>query len=172
MNTDVMRQVPRAKKPTLNTIGRGGPMKINLFPAFVALFSSVGCIVVDSEPDVIVVEEEPVAVNLAPNVNCADGGCYWDSYYYDDIWVFEADVDDADSPYDVIEVWADVYDAYSGMLVDTFELYPTTDPYYWFSDWLGSSTYLDCWGGHYFVEMVAYDVYQDYDVYTFEPWVE
>lgn len=114
--------------------------------------------------------EEPVVVNYAPEILSAEAGCYWDGYYHDDIWYFEADVDDLDGLRDITQVWADVYDEWDGSLVESFELYPTDDPYLWFSDWLGSSTWLDCWYGNYTVDFVAYDAYEDYDVVTVRPY--
>ena len=108
-------------------------------------------------------------VNSAPIVDWATGGCYWDSYYYDDIWYFEADVYDPDSIWDVAAVYADVYDSWSGEWVDSFELYGTDDPSVWFSDWLGTSTYLDCYYSGYEVDIVVYDSLDDYDVMTIYP---
>ena len=115
---------------------------------------------------------EPVPghpVNSAPYVDWADAGCYWDSGYRDDIWYFEAAVSDPDGALDVVAVYADVYDAWSGAWADSFELYPTQDPNYWFSDWLGSTTWLNCDYGGYLVDIVAYDSFDDVDVLTFEP---
>ena len=114
---------------------------------------TTGCVVYTSDNDTDDVYYEE-AVNYTPTVLDAEAGCYFDSYYYDDIWYFEADIDDANSPYDVVAVYADVYDSYSGTWVDSFELFPTNDAYYWFSDWLGSSTYLDCMYGGYVVDIL------------------
>jgi hypothetical protein len=107
--------------------------------------------------------------NTAPSVDWASSGCYWDSYYYDDVWYFEADVYDADSIWDVSAVYADVYDSWTGEWVDSFELYETQDPYVWFSDWLGSSTYLDCYYSGYEVDIIVYDSFEAYDVMTVYP---
>ena len=113
-----------------------------------------------------------VETNAPPVITWANAGCYWDSYYRDDIWYFEADVDDPNSPYDVVAVYADVYDARSGAWVDSFELYPTSDPYYWFSDWLGSSTYLACGYPDYVVDVWAYDSYDAEDALSVYPVIE
>lgn len=132
--------------------------------ALSALLLTTGCVIYeDGGP-------HPGPSNVAPVVIWADAGCYWDNYYYDDIWYFEAEADDGDGVYDVVAVYADVYDAWTGRLEDSFELYPTNDPYYWFSDWLGSTTWLDCGYGGYVVDFVAYDSYDAYDVLTVEPW--
>jgi hypothetical protein len=101
-----------------------------------------------------------VVTNAAPYVDFADAYVYYDPYYRDDIWTFEATVDDPNGVYDVVQVWADVYDG--PVLVESFELYPTDDPYYWFSDWLGSTTMLDPFWGGYSVDFVAYDAYDDF----------
>ncbi len=108
--------------------------------------------------------------NDPPEVYWAEAGCYWDGYYHDDIWYFEAEVDDYDSVWDVTEVYADVYIARTGEFADGFELFPTNDPYYWFSDWLGSTTWLDCGFGGYVVDIIAYDSYGAYDVLTVDPY--
>ena len=130
-----------------------------------AIMAASGCIYVEDEGS----GPKTVVTNSAPVVSWADGGCYWDSYYYDDIWYFEADVSDADSVYDVVAVYADVYDSWDGSWADSFELYPTNDPYLWYSDWLGSSTYLSCAYGDYVVDIVAYDSLDAYDIYSFAP---
>ncbi len=134
------------------------------------LSSTTGCVVysydtVEEEPvytDVIIVED-----NYSPIVLDGYAFVYWDHTYRDDIWEFEAVVDDPDSPYDVVMVFADVYDeCRGGSLVESFELYPTNDPYVWFSDWLGSSTWLDPFNDCYTVDLVAYDSYDAIDVLT------
>jgi len=108
--------------------------------------------------------------NYSPWVEWAEAGCYWDSFYYDDIWYFEADVSDPDGPLDVVAVYADVYDVYYGTFVDSFELFPTSNPYVWQSEWLGHTTYLDCFYSGYEVDIVAYDYYDAYDVLTVWPY--
>ena len=121
--------------------------------AVFALSAASGCIVVDPNPP----PPDPVYVNYAPEVTWAESGCYWDGYYNDYIWYFQADADDQNGVYDVVSMWADVYDEPSGAWIDSFELYPTDDPYVWFSDWLGGSTYLSCSPNNYVVDFVAYD---------------
>ena len=140
---------------------------MRLHPALAIALATLatGCIVVDDD-------RPGGVVNYAPEILDADAGCYWDSYYYDDIWYFEAAVDDLDGPRDVEAVWADVYDEWSGDLVESFELYPTNDPHIWFSDWLGSSTWLDCMYYDYTVDIVAYDSFDDSDWVTVIPYQE
>lgn len=128
-----------------------------------------GCIVVDSDVDDRCCDT-PVVVNYAPEVYDGEAGCYYDRYERDDIWYFEAFVDDVDGIGDVISVWADVYDEYDGSYVESFELFPTNDPYVWYSDWLGSTTYLDCFYTNYTVDLVAYDSYEDTGVLTLVPY--
>lgn len=112
---------------------------------------------------------EPVP-NAAPYINWADAGCYYDGYFNDDIWYFQADADDIDGVFDVVAVYADVYDMRAGgQWVETFELLPTDDPYVWYSDWLGRTTYLDCYYGGYEVDIVAYDTFDAFDVMTLIP---
>ena len=108
----------------------------------------------------------PVIVNSIPIVYDGYAGVYWDEFYYDDIWVFEAEVDDPDGALDIVAVFADVYDERTGQLVETFELYPTEDPFYWYSDWYGSSTFLDPFYPNYTVDIIAYDSFDDFDFVT------
>lgn len=138
--------------------------------ASLALSATQGCVVYTSDEDpgqVVVVDPGP---NLSPHINWADAGCFYDPGYRDDIWYFDADVGDGNGPLDVIAVYADVYDVYTGYWVESFELYPTADPHIWFSDWLGSTTYLDCYYRGYEVDIVAYDTYDDFDVLTVIPY--
>lgn len=129
--------------------------------------SLVGCVVVgasDTTPppsDCCYAPPPSAPVNYAPIVYSGDAGVYWDSYNRDDVWYFDASVDDPDGVYDVSSVYADVYDDWTGQFIDTFELYPTSDPYTWSSDWLGSSTYLDPWYNDYSVDLVVYDSFGD-----------
>lgn len=125
-------------------------------------------------PACVIVDEDPHPtpyVNYAPIVTYAEAGCYWDGYYADYIWYFQAEADDPNGVYDVVSMWADVYDGPTGAWVDSFELYPTNDPYVWFSDWLGSTTYLSCGYPNYEVDIVAYDSYESYDVVTVLPYI-
>lgn len=157
-------------RPTLDSPSTGS-RRSRLFPLLAAGLLG-GCVVYADDDDDVIVHDHPPAANYAPVVTWADGGCYWDGYYHDHIWWFEADIDDPNSPYDVVAVYADVYDSYSGGWVDSFELYPTNDAYYWFSDWLGSSTWLDCSYGGYVVDIVAYDALEASGVGTFYPATE
>lgn len=130
-----------------------------LAPLPLAALFAQGCVVHDSDHDDHA-PPPPPPPNAAPYVADAGAGVYWDGYYHDDIWYFEAVVDDPNGPYDIVEVWADVYDEYHGVAyVETFELYPTNDPYVWFSDWMGYSTHLDPWYDGYTVDFVVYDAH-------------
>lgn len=142
-----------------------------------ALAVSTGCIFIDDDDDVIYTEPvpgpgtvvDPGPVNALPFVEDATAGCYWDGYNGDDIWYFDAYVSDPDGVLDVVSVWADVYDDWTGELIQSFELYPTDDPYYWYSDWLASSTWLDCYYDMYSVDIVAYDSFDEWDAVTVWP---
>ncbi|TVQ92770.1 MAG: hypothetical protein EA397_06335 [Deltaproteobacteria bacterium] len=141
-------------------------------PALALATIASGCIVYESDyRDQPVRRAPPAVVNYAPEILDADAGCYFDRTYRDDIWVFDAIVDDPNGPEDVIAVWADVYDEWDGSLVESFELFPTQhDPYHWFSDWLGSTTWLICGYDLYTVDIVAYDQLDAIDVLTIMPW--
>lgn len=145
----------------------------NIVLAFGLVPSLVGCVVVGASDSTNPPNDccytpppPPAPVNYAPTVYSADAGVYWDDYNRDDVWYFDASVDDLDGVYDVTSVYADIYDDWNGQFIDTFELYPTSDPYQWTSEWLGSSTYLDPWYGGYSVDFVAYDSYGDSGVTT------
>ena len=111
-------------------------------------------------------EGRPGPVNTPPDLYWGEAGCYWDDYYRDDIVYFDAEADDMDGVFDVVAVYADVYDLRNEQWVDSFELYPTEDPVYWFSDWLGSTTWVDCAYPSYVVDLVAYDSFDAFDVLT------
>lgn len=106
--------------------------------------------------------------NSPPVLTYTDAGCYWDYSYSDYVWYFEADADDLDGPGDVTQVWADVYDDYTGDWVDGFDLLPDQG-ITWFSAWVGSTTYLDCTWPGYVVDITAVDSYGASDVATLYP---
>lgn len=138
-----------------------------LIPLALLLAAGTGCIIVDADgppprPPV-------VPVNNAPVVYDAVAGCYFDAYNRDDIWYFDATVDDLDGPFDIVSGYADVVDSVTGELIQSFELYPTDDPYRWFSDWLASTTWLDCTYPFYVVDFVIYDAADAADVLTVVP---
>jgi hypothetical protein len=113
------------------------------------------CVIIDRGTTV---NPDPwVPPNRAPVVFDAVSYCYYDAFNADDILAFEAWVDDPDGVFDVVSVFADVYDDRTGELVQSFELYPTDDPFGWFSDWLVSTTFVDCFYPFYSVDVVAYD---------------
>ena len=135
----------------------------------ISFLAAQGCVVhaydTYEEPTQVVVVSTPF--NAAPYVVAAESGVFYDAAYRDDIWYFDAFVDDPDGVYDVIGVWADVYDeCRGGELVQSFELYPTSDPSYWTSEWFGSSTWLDPFAPCYSVDFVACDTYDAYGFVT------
>ena len=101
----------------------------------------------------------PSHVNFAPAVRSAEAGVFWDSFRGEDVWYFDAWVEDPDGPLDVRSVWVDVYDDYSGSgyPVQSFELFPGDAPNAWYSEWSAFSTNLDPYYGGYSVEVVAHD---------------
>lgn len=127
---------------------------------FVAVLAS-GCLVYSDGPN------HPPAENYAPAVEWADASCYWDDYYMDDVWWFEADIIDDNGLDDVTGVYADVYDGTSGEWVDAFELY-YDGGHTWYSSWQGSSTYLDCGYYNYIVDFVAEDTVGPGEVYSLD----
>ncbi len=136
-----------------------------ILPA-VALFATTGCTVYSSDTVSNAPPPAPpppaVVYNALPWVSASEAGVYYDGYYREDIWYFETFTGDPDGVYDVVEVWADVYDEYwNGAYVTSFELFPTDDPSFWFSDWLGGSTGLDPFYDGYTVDFVAYDSFGD-----------
>jgi hypothetical protein len=124
-----------------------------------------GCIIVDDN-DGGYIPPAPVATNSTPWVDAANAGCAYDPSYNQDIWYFEAWTNDYDGAFDVVQVWADVYDDRSGALVESFALYPTDDPTYWYADYL---TGLNCWYPSYSVDLVAYDSWDAASAITILP---
>ena len=108
----------------------------------------------------------PPPQNYAPDLYEATAGVYWVPSAREDVWYFDSTVDDPDGPYDVVSVWADVYDDWNDQYIESFELYPTDDPQRWYSDWLGHTTHLDPWYGYYSVDFVVYDDYGATDYTT------
>ena len=105
--------------------------------------------------------------NEAPLVQWADASCYWDEGYRDAVWWFEADVVDSDGLDDVVAVYADVYDGFTGEWVDAFELYYDGGNT-WYSAWQGRSTYLDCDYYDYVVDFQPEDVVGGGQVYSLD----
>lgn len=123
-----------------------------------------GCVVYSDDGYTSTPGPGTVVTNAPPYILDAAAWVYYDPYYADDIWALEATVDDANGIGDVIGVWADVWDG--DVLVESFELYPTDDPYYWYSDWLGSTSYLDPFWPNYQVDFVVYDQFEDFGYQT------
>jgi hypothetical protein len=133
------------------------------------LATAAGCIIHEGPGPVTPAPVVVVDTNDAPYLTDAAAGCYYDRGNFDDIVYFEALVSDPDGVYDVVSVWADVYDDWSGQLVYSFELYPTDDPYLWYSDWLASTTPVNCWYDLYSVDFIAYDSYDAWGAITVLP---
>ncbi len=133
-----------------------------LLAAAAALLSLNACIVYDSD-------SAPAPVNYAPDINWAESGCFWDNVAYDWVWYFDADVTDPDGLGDVVDVYADVFDDYTGRLVDSF-LLSDFGGGFWSTEWLQYQTYLDCSNGWYVVDFVAYDHYDAVDTYAVYPY--
>lgn len=129
---------------------------------------STGCIFIKEvdRRDGFVDPDPPVFTNFAPEVYDGVALCEYSAADFDDILFVDAVVDDPNGAGDVVQVYADVYDERSGQLVQSFPLYPTNDPGYWFSDWLVSSTVIDCWYPDYTVDLVAYDHSDAYGALT------
>lgn len=130
--------------------------------SLVSLLAS-GCIVYTDPP-----LPEP---NRAPELAYADAGCYWDYSYGDYVWYFDADATDPNGAGDVIAVYADVYDDYTGEWIDGFDLLPE-EGITWYSAWVGSTTFLDCSQPIYVVDITAVDRGDLADVVTVAPFQE
>ncbi len=134
----------------------------------VALTVLPACVVYDSDPAGPVADTYVDAGNYAPFIDWADAACGWDPVYYDFVWTFDADVDDWDGLGDVVAVYADVYDTWTGQWQDGFELAPV-DGYTWSSAWVGGSTYLDCGYPDYVVDFTAVDSWEATDLVSVYP---
>lgn len=141
--------------------------------ALIPLFA-VGCVVHDRDVRVVETRPGPVVVTNAPPF-VWDSAAYvsWDPRAGDDLVSFEATVDDPNGLGDVVGVWADVYDDWSGgIYVGSVELWPTTDPAFWVADVYNvlDGLYLDPFWGGYSVDFVVYDLYEDAGVMTVPLW--
>ena len=130
--------------------------------AFACLIAP-GCVVYTDPP-----HREP---NYAPELTYADAGCYWDYNYGDYVWYFDADATDPNGAGDVVAVYADVYDDYTGEWIDGFDLV-WEGGITWYSAWVGSTTYLDCTVPMYVVDINAVDRGDLADVVTVAPFQE
>jgi hypothetical protein len=103
----------------------------------------------------------PPVVNFAPDVRQAEAGIYFDSSRGEDVWYFDAWVDDPDGARDVSWVYAYVYDDYdySGEPVQSFQLFPSGEPGGWTVEWSARATYLDPLYTGYSVEIIAEDTF-------------
>lgn len=134
-----------------------------LMPLALTLAIFPGCIFVNHDVDH---NDPPVYTNAIPQVIDGYAGCDYDASLQADLLIFDAIVDDLDGLGDVTQVWADVYDERTNELIQSFELFPTDDPSYWYSDWLAGTTYVDCWYPDQSVDLVVYDRSEDYDILT------
>lgn len=113
----------------------------------------------------------PSHVNVAPYVVAADAGVFYDAMIREDIWYFDASVDDADGPLDVTDVWAYVYDDYlGGGPIASFELLPTRDATGWYAEYAAFDIGLDPFYPYYTVEIVAIDSYGAEDAVSLAPY--
>ena len=80
--------------------------------------------------------------------------CYWDNWYNDYVWEFDAWIDNYYGPREVAEVWVDVYQG--PHLVDSIPLIPDYGNHWSINLIEWSETNLYC-GNNYEVEFVAYD---------------
>ncbi len=131
-------------------------------PLLAALMALPGCVIYSSGGG-----GGGGGADYAPYVDWADASCYWDRYYDDNVWWFEADVYDENGKGDIEAVYADVYDGWTGEWVDAFELYPDGGAV-WFSAWQERSTYLDCAYYDYIVDFVAVDSSGEGEIYTLD----
>jgi len=113
----------------------------------------------------------PPVINFAPAVRSADAGVYYDSARGEDVWYFDAWVEDPDGPRDVSWVWVHVYDEYdySGEPVQSFQLFPSGEPNGWTVEWSARATYMDPFYSGYTVDVVAEDSFGAEDVASIVP---
>ncbi|MSQ02668.1 MAG: hypothetical protein EXR71_12395 [Myxococcales bacterium] len=127
-----------------------------------ALFAS-GCFVYTDAPT----HPDDPPPQVAPVIDWADASCYRDEALHDDVWWFEADIFDKNGLDDVVAVYADVYDGYTGDWVDAFALdYDGGNT--WYSAWPARSTWLDCDYYDYIVDFVAEDTLGEGDIYSLD----
>ncbi len=128
---------------------------------------ATGCVVYEDDVHVV---PAPVVVPAdgPPWVDGADAFVWYDAYTGDFPWTFEAWVGDPMGPYDVVDVWADVWDEWAGgIYVGSYQLLPTSDPAYYAVS-VGYTGLDPYWGG-YTVDVAAYDAQGSYTWITIIP---
>jgi hypothetical protein len=157
-------------------------MMIRIAAAALLVSTITGCVVYDRDvgtygtyTTTTTTYSTPVIVvgNSLPFVWDSAAYFSWEPIVGDDLVSFEATVGDPDGIGDVLGVWADVYDDWSGgVYVATVELQPTNDPAFWVADVYNNvdGLYLDPYWGGYSVDFVVYDWYEDAGVMTVPLW--
>ena len=132
-----------------------------------------GCVVHEQDGQVVTVpvvtHQSPtiVVIDGAPWVDAAAAWVSYDSFLGDFVWTYEAWVNDPLGPTDVVAVWVDVYDEWAGgYYVGSFEVFPTSDPFYWATSYDGWSSGLDPYWGGYTADVVVYDYVGSYSWVT------
>ena len=136
---------------------------------FVGGLLSQACLVIDTDQYDTSYDESTYPINSDPIIESAEAGCFYDSVFNEDIWYFDVSVYDPDSVYDVVAVYVDVYDVWTGELEDTFTLEEDATWGIWTAEWFESSTNLDCFYNGYEIDVSAYDVYDGLDMMTIIP---
>jgi len=136
---------------------------------FVGALLSQACVVVESDKYDSSYDSSTYDINSNPIIESAEAGCFYDSLLNEDLWYFDASVYDPDSDYDVVAVYVDVYDSWTGELEDTFTLEEDDTWGIWTAEWFESSTNLDCFYDGYEIDVSAYDAYDGIDMITIIP---
>ena len=130
---------------------RGALMSVKYITSFlILLFTLTGC-------EVVVSPSYPGSITPYPApylIQDARATCYWDNWYQDYVWEFDAWIDNYYGPREVAEVWVDVYQG--PHLVDSIPLNPQYGNHWSTHRIEWSETNLYC-GDIYDVEFVAYD---------------
>ena len=86
-----------------------------------------------------------------------------------ELYLVNASADEEDTVW-VTEVWADVYDAWTDEVIESFPLYASSDPNVFFSDWYASTTLTNCASPDWNVDIVVYDDMGDWTAVYVEPY--
>jgi hypothetical protein len=132
---------------------------LKLWPVLIAILSTLGsCIWEDDGYWIWPTWDD----NWAPYVVTADAGCFWDPATREDVWYFEAEVDDYDGWRDIVAVEAHVYDDWHGDdWVDGFSLEETAYAWTWYAEYPERHTNLDCYYDRYTVVFYVWDYFDE-----------
>ena len=137
---------------------------------FIGAVLSQACLIVETDSVDSAYDTSSSVLNSDPIIESAEAGCFYDAALNEDVWYFDVSVYDPDSDYDIMAVYVDVYDTWTGELEDTFTLEEDDVWGVWNAEWQESYTNLDCYYSGYEIDVSAFDLYDGTDLVTIVPY--